>query len=107
MRSTWSGIVAPDGLSIYRRRPVDFAARAPWRRSPRHSGCRRRQRFDRIRDRQRREYTFRARATGGHIASVIPISAPAGAHPCAIAGRYYEDDVIGEALRFATAPFCR
>jgi muconate cycloisomerase len=30
------------------------------------------------------------------LASVIPISAPAGAHPCAIAGRYYEDDVISE-----------
>jgi L-alanine-DL-glutamate epimerase-like enolase superfamily enzyme len=28
------------------------------------------------------------------LASVIPISAPAGAHPYAVAGRYYEDDVI-------------
>ena len=32
------------------------------------------------------------------MASVIPISAPAGQHPYAIAGRYYEDDVV-------TAPF--
>lgn len=30
------------------------------------------------------------------LASVIPISAPAGAHPYKIAGRYYEDDVISE-----------
>jgi L-alanine-DL-glutamate epimerase-like enolase superfamily enzyme len=30
------------------------------------------------------------------LASVIPISAPAGAHPCRVAGRYYEDDVIRE-----------
>jgi muconate cycloisomerase len=30
------------------------------------------------------------------LASVIPISAPAGAHPYAVAGRYYEDDVIGD-----------
>ena len=28
------------------------------------------------------------------MASVIPISAPAGQHPYRIAGRYYEDDVI-------------
>ena len=27
---------------------------------------------------------------------MIPISAPAGAHPYAVAGRYYEDDVISE-----------
>lgn len=32
------------------------------------------------------------------LASVIPISAPAGAHPYAVAGRYYEDDVIREAF---------
>ena len=32
------------------------------------------------------------------MASVIPISAPAGMHPCKIAGRYYEDDVISEAF---------
>ena len=32
------------------------------------------------------------------LASVIPVSAPAGAHPYAVAGRYYEDDVIGEAF---------
>jgi L-alanine-DL-glutamate epimerase-like enolase superfamily enzyme len=32
------------------------------------------------------------------LASVIPISAPAGAHPYAAAGRYYEDDVISEAF---------
>jgi muconate cycloisomerase len=30
------------------------------------------------------------------MASVIPVSAPAGRHPYAIAGRYYEDDVIKE-----------
>lgn len=30
------------------------------------------------------------------LASVIPISAPSGAHPYAVAGRYYEDDVISE-----------
>jgi L-alanine-DL-glutamate epimerase-like enolase superfamily enzyme len=30
------------------------------------------------------------------MASVIPISAPTGAHPYAVAGRYYEDDVISE-----------
>jgi muconate cycloisomerase len=32
------------------------------------------------------------------LASVIPISAPEGAHPYAVAGRYYEDDVIREAF---------
>ena len=32
------------------------------------------------------------------LASVIPISAPAGAHPYTVAGRYYEDDVISEAF---------
>jgi muconate cycloisomerase len=32
------------------------------------------------------------------LASVIPISAPTGAHPYAVAGRYYEDDVISEAF---------
>lgn len=32
------------------------------------------------------------------LASVIPISAPAGAHPYAVAGRYYEDDVISKAF---------
>jgi L-alanine-DL-glutamate epimerase-like enolase superfamily enzyme len=30
------------------------------------------------------------------LASVIPISAPTGTHPYAVAGRYYEDDVISE-----------
>jgi L-alanine-DL-glutamate epimerase-like enolase superfamily enzyme len=30
------------------------------------------------------------------LASVIPINAPAGAHPYRVAGRYYEDDVISE-----------
>lgn len=30
------------------------------------------------------------------LAAVIPISAPSGAHPYAVAGRYYEDDVISE-----------
>ena len=30
------------------------------------------------------------------LASVIPISAPTGTHPYAVAGRYYEDDVITE-----------
>ena len=33
------------------------------------------------------------------LASVIPISAPAGAHPYAVAGRYYEDDVISEPFK--------
>ncbi|MES1972294.1 MAG: enolase C-terminal domain-like protein [Pseudomonadota bacterium] len=32
------------------------------------------------------------------LASVIPISAGAGRHPCHIAGRYYEDDVIADAF---------
>ena len=32
------------------------------------------------------------------LASVIPISAPRGAHPYATAGRYYEDDVVNEAF---------
>ncbi len=32
------------------------------------------------------------------LASVIPISAPGGAHPYVTAGRYYEDDVIAEAF---------
>jgi L-alanine-DL-glutamate epimerase-like enolase superfamily enzyme len=32
------------------------------------------------------------------LASVIPISAPGGAHPYKVAGRYYEDDVISEAF---------
>ena len=32
------------------------------------------------------------------LASVIPVSAPAGAHPYTVAGRYYEDDVISEAF---------
>jgi muconate cycloisomerase len=32
------------------------------------------------------------------LASVIPISAPRGAHPYKTAGRYYEDDVITEAF---------
>jgi len=32
------------------------------------------------------------------LASVIPISAPSGAHPYAVAGRYYEDDVVSEAF---------
>ena len=30
------------------------------------------------------------------LASVIPISAPAGAHPYQVAGRYFEDDIIRE-----------
>jgi muconate cycloisomerase len=32
------------------------------------------------------------------LASVIPISAPSGAHPYLAAGRYYEDDVISKAF---------
>ncbi len=32
------------------------------------------------------------------LASVIPISAPGGAHPYVVAGRYYEDDVVSEAF---------
>lgn len=30
------------------------------------------------------------------LACVIPVNAPAGAHPYSVAGRYYEDDVISE-----------
>ena len=41
------------------------------------------------------------------LASVIPISAPAGAHPYAVAGRYYEDDVSASRSPFATARSCR
>jgi len=33
------------------------------------------------------------------LACVIPISAPSGAHPYAVAGRYYEDDVLSEAFQ--------
>ena len=32
------------------------------------------------------------------LAAVIPISAPAGTHPCAVAGRYYEDDILTEPM---------
>jgi len=32
------------------------------------------------------------------LASVIPINAPAGGHPYAVAGRYYEDDVVAQAF---------
>jgi L-alanine-DL-glutamate epimerase-like enolase superfamily enzyme len=32
------------------------------------------------------------------LASVIPVSAPAGRHPYAVAGRYYEDDVVSTAF---------
>jgi muconate cycloisomerase len=32
------------------------------------------------------------------LASVIPISAPAGTHPYRIGGRYYEDDIVTEAF---------
>jgi muconate cycloisomerase len=28
------------------------------------------------------------------LPAVIPVSAPSGSHPCTVAGRYYEDDVI-------------
>jgi len=35
------------------------------------------------------------------LASVIPISAPAGAHPYVAAGRYYEDDVVSTAFAVA------
>jgi muconate cycloisomerase len=28
------------------------------------------------------------------LASVIPVSAPAGTHPWKVAGRYYEDDIV-------------
>ena len=31
---------------------------------------------------------------------VIPISAPAGRHPCRVAGHYYDDDIITEPFRF-------
>ncbi len=33
------------------------------------------------------------------LASVIPISAPAGQHPCAVGGHYYEDDILAEPFR--------
>lgn len=33
------------------------------------------------------------------LAAVIPISAPTGTHPYAVAGRYYEDDVISQPFR--------
>jgi L-alanine-DL-glutamate epimerase-like enolase superfamily enzyme len=32
------------------------------------------------------------------LASVIPISAPAGAHPYRVGGRYYEDDIVVDAF---------
>jgi muconate cycloisomerase len=32
------------------------------------------------------------------VPAVIPISAPAGAHPFRVAGRYYEDDIVTEAF---------
>jgi L-alanine-DL-glutamate epimerase-like enolase superfamily enzyme len=32
------------------------------------------------------------------LAAVIPISAPAGAHPYRVAGRYYEDDIVEQAF---------
>ena len=40
------------------------------------------------------------------LASVIPISAPAGAHPYAVAGRYYEDDVSASRSPYATERSC-
>jgi len=34
------------------------------------------------------------------LPSVIPVSAPAGRHPCRVAGNYYLDDVIAEPFEF-------
>jgi L-alanine-DL-glutamate epimerase-like enolase superfamily enzyme len=41
---------------------------------------------------------FALASTAVSGSSVIPISAPAGQHPYKVAGRYYEDDVVGEAF---------
>jgi muconate cycloisomerase len=41
---------------------------------------------------------FALASTAVSGSSVIPISAPAGHHPYKVAGRYYEDDVVGEAF---------
>lgn len=35
------------------------------------------------------------------LGAVIAVSAPAGTHPCKVAGRYYEDDVLAEPMGFA------
>lgn len=35
------------------------------------------------------------------LGAVIAVSAPAGRHPCRVAGRYYEDDVLAEPMAFA------
>ena len=35
------------------------------------------------------------------LASVIPVSAPAGKHPYKVAGRYYEDDVANNPFAVA------
>jgi len=35
------------------------------------------------------------------LPSVIPITAPSGAHPFRVAGRYYEDDIVAEAFPVA------
>ena len=34
------------------------------------------------------------------LGAVIAVSAPAGTHPCKVAGRYYEDDVLAEPMGF-------
>jgi len=34
------------------------------------------------------------------LPSVIPVSAPAGRHPCQVAGHYYDDDIITEPFGF-------
>jgi muconate cycloisomerase len=39
---------------------------------------------------------FALAAPAVRLHSVIPISAPAGTHPCRIGGRYYEDDIVTE-----------
>lgn len=44
-------------------------------------------------------FALSARAVS--LPSVIPVSAPAGAHPCKIGGHYFEDDVISVPFPFA------
>jgi muconate cycloisomerase len=35
------------------------------------------------------------------IPAVIPVSAPAGCHPCKIGGHYFEDDIVTRPFGFA------
>jgi L-alanine-DL-glutamate epimerase-like enolase superfamily enzyme len=34
------------------------------------------------------------------LPAVIPISAPAGQHPCRVGGNYFEDDIVTKAFPF-------